>query len=43
MIPVLGGLVTLGVYVALVVMLFIDRDRRTLQDILAKTIVIKAT
>lgn len=43
MIPVLGVLVTLGVPLALVVMLFTDRDRRTLQDILAKTIVIKAT
>lgn len=43
LIPLLGLLATLGAFVACLVMLFLeDRDRRTLQDLLAGTLVVKA-
>ncbi len=42
LIPLLGPLVVLVVWVACVVMLFLeDRDHRTLQDMLANTLVVK--
>lgn len=42
-IPVLGSIVYLGVMIALLVMIFLEsRERRTLQDMLAKTLVVKA-
>ena len=43
LIPFLGVLVSFGVSIALLVMIFLDsNDRRTLQDMLAKTMVVKA-
>ena len=43
MIPFLGIIVQLGFWIACLVMLFlVDRDRRTLQDMIAKTYVVDA-
>ena len=43
LIPFLGVLVSFGVSIARLVMIFLDsNDRRTLQDMLAKTMVVKA-
>lgn len=43
MIPFLGVLISLGAAIALLVMIFLDsNNRRTLQDMLAKTLVVKA-
>ena len=43
LIPLLGAFVYLGIWVACLVMLFlVDRDRRTLQDMIAKTYVVDA-
>ena len=43
MIPLLGPIAQLGFWIACLVMLFlVDRDRRTLQDMIAKTYVVDA-
>lgn len=43
LIPFLGGIVQIGFWIACLVMLFlVDRDRRTLQDMIAKTYVVDA-
>ena len=43
MIPFLGVLISIGAAIALLVMIFLDgNNRRTLQDMLAKTLVVKA-
>ena len=43
MIPFLGVLISIGAAIALLVMIFLDgNNRRTLQDMLAKTLGVKA-